>query len=199
MAVFSRYAKVLEADGTPMSVRTALQIINQQLDEYLAAEEGELDRDTRFAVAWFQQFAHNDGPFGEADVLARAKDTAVEGLVRAGILRSRAGKVRLLRRGELDGDWDPRVDARLTVWECAQQLIRRLNETGEDGAARLLRQLGSGRSEDARALAYRLYAICERKGWAEEALAYNALVVSWPEIERKAAGMEGEPEQGRLL
>jgi len=199
MAVFSRYAKVLEADGTPMGVRTALQLINQQLDEYLVAEEGDLDRDTRFAMAWFQQFGHQDGPFGDADVLARAKDTAVEGLVRAGVLHSRAGKVRLLRRGELEADWDPRSDARLTVWECTQQLIRRLNETGEDGAARLLRQLGAGRREDARALAYRLYAVCERKGWAEEALAYNALVVSWPEIERKATGLEVEPEQGRLI
>jgi putative DNA methylase len=199
MAVFSRYAKVLEADGTPMGVRTALQIINQELDEYLSAEEGDLDRETRFALAWFQQFGNGDGAFGEADVLARAKDTAVEAMVRAGILHSRAGKVRLLRRGELDEDWDPRVDARLTVWECAQQLIRRLNETGEAGAARLLKQLGGGRGEDARALAYRLYAICERKKWADEALAYNALVVSWPEIEKKAAGMEGQVEQGRLL
>ena len=199
MSVFSRYPKVLEADGTPMSVRTALQIINQELDEYLTAEEGDLDRETRFALAWFQQFGHVEGAFGEADVLARAKDTAVEGMVRAGILHSRAGKVRLLRRGELEEDWDPRIDARLTVWECTQQLIRRLNETGEAGAARLLKQLGGGRGEDARALAYRLYAICERKKWADEALAYNTLVVSWPEIEKKAAGMEGEVEQGRLL
>jgi adenine-specific DNA methylase/very-short-patch-repair endonuclease len=199
MAVFSRYAKVLEADGTPMGVRTALQIINQELDEYLTAEEGDLDRETRFALAWYQQFGHGEGAFGEADVLARAKDTAVETMVRAGILYSRAGKVRLLRRGELEEDWDPRIDARLTVWECTQQLIRRLNETGEAGAARLLKQLGGGRGEDARALAYRLYAICERKKWADEALSYNALVVSWPEIEKKAAGMEGEVEQGRLL
>jgi putative DNA methylase len=199
MSVFSRYAKVLEADGTPMSVRTALQIINQALDEYLTSEEGDLDRETRFALAWFQQFGNGDGPFGEADVLARAKDTAVEAMARAGMLHSRAGKVRLLRRGELEEDWDPRVDARLTVWESTQQLIRRLNEMGEVGAARLLKQLGGGRGEDARALAYRLYAICERKKWADEALAYNALVVSWPEIERKAAGMEGEVEQGRLL
>jgi putative DNA methylase len=140
-----------------------------------------------------------EGAFGEADVLARAKDTAVEAMVRAGILHSRAGKVRLLRRGELEENWDPRIGARLTVWECTQQLIRRLNETGEGGAARLLKQLGAGRGEDARALAYRLYAICERKKWADEALAFNALVVSWPEIERKAAGMEGEVEQGRLL
>jgi len=134
-----------------------------------------------------------------ADVLARAKDTSVAGMVQAGVLYSKAGKVRLLRREELAKDWDPRFDARLTVWECAQQLIRRLNEKGEDGAAVLVKQMGGGRSEDARALAYRLYAICERKKWADEALAYNALVVSWPEIEKKAARMEGEAEQGKLL
>jgi putative DNA methylase len=199
MAVFSRYAKVMEADGATMSVRIALQIINQELDEYLTQEEGALDRETRFALAWFQQFSHDEGAFGDADVLARAKDTAVEAMVRAGILHSRAGKVRLLRHGELEEDWDPRIDARLTVWECTQQLIRRLNDTGEAGAARLLKQLGGGRGEEARALAYRLYAICERKKWSDEALAYNALAVSWPEIEKKTAGIEGEVEQGRLL
>ncbi len=198
MAVYSRYAKVLEADGTPMGVRTALQIINQQLDEYLAALEGEFDRDTRFALAWFEQYGHDEASFGEADVLARAKDTAVAGIVQAGILHSRAGKVRLLRREEYPLDWDPRTDARLTVWECTQQLIRRLNDKGEPGAAALMKQLGAGRSEDARALAYRLFAICERKAWADEALAYNGLVVSWPEIEKLAVQRE-EGEQGRLL
>lgn len=199
MAVFSRYAKVLEADGQAMPVRTALQLINQHLDEYLTAEDSELDKDTRFALAWFQQFGHDAGPFGDADVLARAKDTSVAGMVQAGVLHSKAGKVRLLRRDELAEDWDPRVDARLTVWECAQQLIRRLNEKGEEGTAALARQMGGGRSEDARALAYRLYAICERKKWADEALAYNALVVSWPEIEKKAAQIEGQAEQSKLL
>jgi putative DNA methylase len=199
MAVFSRYAKVMEADGQAMPVRTALQLINQHLDEYLTAEDSELDKDTRFALAWFQQFGHDEGPFGDADVLARAKDTSVAGMVQAGVLHSRAGKVRLLRRNEFAKDWDPRTDARLTVWECAQNLIRRLNEKGEDGAAALVKQMGGGRSEDARALAYRLYAICERKKWADEALAYNALVVSWPEIEKKATQMESEEEQGRLL
>jgi len=193
MAIFSRYAKVLEADGNPMSVRTALQIINQELDAYLAAQEGEMDRDTRFCLAWFEQYGMNEGLFGEADVLARAKNTAVQGLVEAGVIHSRAGKVRLLRREEYPGDWNPLTDARVVVWECAQHLIQRLNTGGEEAAARLVNQLGGGRSEEARALAYRLYSICERKKWADEALAYNTLVVSWPAIQDKAAQLSVVP------
>jgi putative DNA methylase len=196
MAVFSRYAKVVEADGQPMSVRSALGLINQALDEILAEQEGDFDADTRFAVAWFEQRGVEEGPFGEADVLARAKNTSVEGMERAGILVSRAGKVRLVRRDELDPAWDPATDHRLTVWEVAQHLIRRLDEQGEAGAAELLRRVG-GLGEAARELAYRLYAICERKGWAQEALGYNALVASWPEIARAAS--EAAPAQATLL
>jgi putative DNA methylase len=188
MAIFSRYAKVLEADGKPMSVRTALQIINQELDAYLAAQEGELDRDTRFCLSWFEQYGMNEGPFGDADVMARAKGTAVDGLVKAGVVHSKAGKVRLRTRAEYPEQWHPDLDRRVTVWECTQHLIRRLHaDTGGIGAAaRLVNQLGS-RSEDARALAYRLYSICERKKWADEALAYNTLVVEWPAIQDQAA------------
>jgi putative DNA methylase len=199
MAIFSRYSKVLEADGSPMHVRAALQLINQELDTYLVEQEGDFDTDTRFCVAWFEQRGMEEGPFGEADVLARAKNTAVDGLVRAGVLEARAGKVRLLRRDEYPVDWNPLQDTRLTVWECAQHLIRALERSGEEGAAKLAARLGGGRSEEARALAYRLYAICERKGWAQDALAYNTLVAAWGDVQAKAAGVEGRPEQGKLL
>ena len=200
MAIFSRYAKVLEADGDAMRVRTALQLINEELDLYLAEQEGDFDGDTRFCIAWFEQHGLQEGPFGEADVLARAKNTAVDGLVRAGVLEARAGKVRLLRREEYPDDWNPVHDSRLTVWECAQHLIRALEQGGEDAAARLAQRLGGGRSEEARALAYRLYAICERKGWSQEALAYNALVAAWGDVQAKtASGPLGRPEQDRLL
>ncbi len=199
MAIFSRYAKVLEADGQPMPVRTALQIINQELDAYLAAQEGELDRDTRFCLAWFEQYGMSEGKFGDADVMARAKNTAVQGLVEAGVVHAKAGKVRLLKRSEYPEQWDPNSDSRVTVWECTQHLIQRLNTGGEEAAARLINQLGS-RSEEARALAYRLYSICERKKWADEALAYNTLVVEWPAIQEKAAQFRVMPtEQANLF
>jgi len=198
MAVFSRYSKVIEADGSPMRVRTALQLINQELDAYFAEQEGELDPDTRFCIAWFEQRGMDEGPFGEADVLARAKVTSVDGLVRAGILEARAGKVRLLGRDEYAEDWNPAEDQRLTVWECAQHLIRALKKGGEEAAALLSNQLGGGRSEEARALAYRLYAICERKGWSQEALAYNMLVASWSDVQTKTSGLTAIGEQGTL-
>lgn len=191
MAVFSRYSKVIEADGSRMSVRTALQIINQELDTFFATQEGDLDADTRFCLTWFEQHSMDEASFGEADVLARAKNTSVQGLVEAGVLHSKAGKVRILPRSEYSDDWDPAADKRLTVWECAQHLIRRL-ERGEADAAQLTKRLGTGRSEDARALAYRLYSICERKKWSHEALAYNSLVVAWPEILKLARDMKSE-------
>lgn len=187
MAVFSRYSKVLEADGSAMSVRTALGLINQALDEILAEQEGEFDSDTRWAIAWFEQSCMKAGAFGVAEVLSKAKDTSVAGLVEAGVLESKAGKVRLLRRDELPADWDPVADKRPTVWEMTQHLIRSL-EKGEAEAAELAQKLG-GNAEVARDLAYRLYLVCERKKWAQEALAYNALVVAWPQIVQLAAGV----------
>lgn len=199
MAIFSRYAKVVEANGEPMTVRTALGLINQSLDEILAEQDGDFDGDTRFAVAWFEQRGTAEGPYGEADVLARAKNTAVRGLEEAGILVSSAGKVRLLQREELDPDWDPAADRRLTVWETTHHLVKRLlaEDGGEDDAAELLRRL-AGFGEVARELAYRLYAISERKGWVQEALGYNALVVAWPELARRAAEQPAEPAQQAL-
>lgn len=197
MAVFSRYSAVLEADGKPMSVRTALGLINQALDEYLAEQEGEYDGDTRWALAWYEQFGHNEAAFGVAETLSKAKNTSVNGLVEAGILEARAGKVRLLKRDELDTDWDPTQDKRLTAWEACQHLIYALENSGEEAAASLLAKLGST-AEPARDLAYRLYTVCERKGWAQDALGYNMLVVAWPRLKELSA-RKVEPGQGKLM
>jgi putative DNA methylase len=186
MAVYSRYAAVLEADGSPMRVRAALAMINQTLDEYLSEQEGEYDSDTRWALAWFEQFGHNEAAYGSAETLSTAKNTSVHGLEEAGILVSRAGKVRLLKRDELDSGWNPDADKRLTVWEAAQHLIQTLDKNGEQAAGTLLTQLG-GLSETIRDLGYRLYTICERKGWTQDALAYNMLVVAWPRLKELAS------------
>ncbi len=201
MAVYTRYAKVLDAEGKPISVRAALALINQTLDEALAEQEGDFDADTRWALAWFEQSGFAEGEFGVADVLARAKNTSVQGLVEAGILKSSRGRVRLLAPAELPADWDPATDPRLTAWEVVHQLIRVLEAGGEGAAAALVAKLGS-KAETARELCYRLYTICERKKRPAEALSYNALVQSWPEIVR-LAGQSGadmlEPAQATLL
>lgn len=199
MAVFSSYAKVLEPDGSPMTVRTALGLIIQVLDEVLHEQESEYDQDTRWAVAWFESFGTSPGEFGRAETLSKAKDTSVKGLEEAGILEAKGGKVRLLSREELPADWDPTRDKRLTVWEVTQYLIRVLDTQGEQGAAELLRRVGLGYGEIARDLAYRLYTICERKKWAQEALAYNSLVVAWPELVRLASRAPTAPSQESLL
>jgi putative DNA methylase len=186
MAIYSRYSKVVEANGSSMTVRTALRIINQELDTFLAEQEGDIDSDTRFAVDWFQQFGFNEGEVGQADVLARAKNTSVEAMQRAKIVESGRGKVRLLYHKELDPGWEPSEEGRLTVWETVSRLIARLNHCGESGAAALLIQLPGDLAAQARELAYRLYNICERKGWANHAFYYNALVISWPAIQDEA-------------
>ena len=185
MGVFSRYKKVLETDGSPMRVRTALGLINQGLDEVLSELESEFDPDTRWALAWFEQHQFDEGLYGEAEVLATAKALSISHLSEAGILHSRAGKVRLLRREELPEDWDPSSVERLTVWEVTQHLIRSLDQTGEKETANLKAKIG-GMAEIARDLAYRLYTLCERKGWAEEAGYYNSLVVAWPSMASEA-------------
>lgn len=186
MVVFSRYSKVIEANGVAMGVRTALQLINQALDEVLTEQEGEFDADTRWAITWFEQFGAGEGLYGVAETLSKAKNTSVAGLVEAGLLVAKGGKVRLLRRDELPTDWNPSTDKRLTVWETAQHLIRALERDGENGAASILAKLGE-RGQIARDLAYRLYTLCERKGWAEEALAYNSLVIAWQGIGQLAS------------
>ena len=185
MAVFSRYEKVLETDGSPMRVRTALALINQGLDEVLSELESEFDPDTRWALAWFEQHQFDEGLYGEAEVLATAKALSISHLAEAGLLHSRAGKVRLLRRDELPEDWDPSTINRLTVWAVTQHLIRRLDQKGEKETANLKAKIG-GMAEIARDLAYRLYTLCERKGWAEEAGYYNSLVVAWPSMASEA-------------
>ena len=185
MEIFSRYAKVLEADGTPMPVRTALTLINEALEEALSQEETEFDGDTRWALTWYEQFGHDRGPFGDAETLAKAKNTSVEGVVRAGVAESQAGKVRLLARERADDDWDPTKDSRLTVWKVTQQLAARL-EDGEAHAADLLRVVGGGVGDRARRLAYLLYQIADRKGRSEDAVAYNGLVQTWHDIARLA-------------
>jgi len=199
MAVYTRYAKVLDAEGKPLSVREALALINQTLDEALAEQEGDFDADSRWALAWFEQSGFAEGEFGVADVLARAKNTSVQGLVDAGVLASTRGKVRLLKPEELPADWDPATDPRLTAWEVVHQLIRVLGSGGESAAATLVAKLGA-KAETARELAYRLYTICERKKRAAEALAYNGLVQSFPEIVRLAReGGKPKAEQGALF
>lgn len=196
IAIFSRYARVVEADGSSMTVRTALALINEVLAEILSGEESEFDADTRFAVTWFEQFGHAPGPFGDADLLARAKDTTVAGVADAGVVVSRDGKVRLVERTELPDAWDPAADSRLTIWETTQQLIRAL-DSSETEAAALLTRLGEGLGERSRQLAYLLYGICDRKKWADEAGAYNMLVTAWPELSRLAAvGPEAERQGG---
>lgn len=195
MAVFSMYTKVVEADGSAMRVRTALGLINQVLDEVLTEQDSEYDQPTRWAIAWFEQYGTGGGPFGDAETLSKAKDTAVDALAESGILESGGGKVRLFKTDELDSDWDPAANQRLTIWEVTHHMVRLLNKGGEGRAADLLRKVGSI-GEAARDLAYRLYMLCDRKGWGKEALGYNALVVSWPEITRLASSRPGEAQLG---
>jgi len=197
MAVFSRYSKVIEADGSPMTVRTALQEINYFLEDYLAQQEGDLDVESQFCIAWFQQYGAKEGAYGEADVLARAKNISAEGLARLGLVGAVRGKVRLTLREDYEDGWDPGTQSRLTAWEACQRLVWSLIENGEQETGRLARRLG-GKAEEARQLAYRLYGIADRKGWAQEASGYNALVASWPEIQ-KAAAAAAEETQGRMV
>ena len=184
MAVFSRFAKVIEPDGSAMRVRTALGLINQMLDQVLSEQESAFDAETRWAIHWFSQFFSDEGPYGTAEQLAVSMNVAVSAIVEAGILASGGGKVRLLGRDELPDDWDPTRDLRTPVWEATQHLVKRLESEGEQAASRLLRRLG-GLGDSAQLLAYRLYTVCET---TRPALAgpYNALVASWPEIQRLA-------------
>lgn len=196
MAIFSQYDKVLEADGTSMTVRTALALINEVLAEALSDQEGEIDEDSRWAIAWYEQYCFGEGPYGVAETLSTAKNTSISGMVEAGILKAKSGKVALLSRAELDNAWNPAKDKRLTIWEAMQHLIRVLENDGEDAAARLLNKIVTI-AEPIKELAYRLYQSCERKGWADEARSYNGLVLSWPELQRLASRIQ-EPSQTAL-
>ena len=194
MAVFSKYKAVLEADGSPMSVKTALRIINR-----FFGEDDDFDNDTMFCLDWFAANGWAAGKFGEADVLARAKGTSAAGLAQAGVAESGGGEVRLLRWQEMPDGWDPVHDARKPVWESLHQLIRHLNLHGEGAAGALLARCGT-QTGAIRALAYRLYTLCERKGWADDARAYNELVVAWSDIEQASLQASvPQPEQGSLL
>ncbi len=191
MAVFSKYSAVLEANGEPMSVQTALQLINR----FLA--EDDFDRDTQFCLHWFEQNGWQEGSFGDADTLARAKGTSVDGAKDAGVIKSGASKVRLLKWSEYPSDWDPKTDTRNPVWETLHHLIRALKRDGEPAAGALLAAV-RGQGESVRQLAYRLYTLCERQGWAEDARAYNELITSWTAIE-SAAGAVPPATQGNLF
>ena len=190
MGIFSRCEAVLEADDSPMTVKTALQLINRELDEYLGGIQGEFDAETRFAITWFEQNGLAAGDYGTANSIAMARGIAVDGVKHAGIVESTAGKVRILKRAEIDADWDPAVDAHLTVWECCQHLIRELEEGGEQAAALLLRKIGPAHADAAKDLAYCLYDICANKRRnAGEAASYNGLIAVWSELTRQAAAI----------
>ena len=192
MAVFSKYAAVLEADGKPMSVRTALQLINRFFGE------DDFDHDTQFCLHWFEQHGWNESVFGEADTLARAKGTSVDGVKEAGVIQSGGGKVRLLKWSEYPTDWDPRTDKRTPIWEALHQLIRAFRQGGDSASGALLAALG-GKAEAVRQLAYRLYTLCERLGQAEDARAYNELITSWTGIESAAATAPQTAKQGEMF
>lgn len=177
MAIFSKYAAVLEADGKPMTVHDALVLINRTITE--GADD--FDADTQFALSWFDEQGWSEGEYGKADVLARAKGTSVAGVAYAGVLETGAGKVRLLKWSQYPDDWSLERDNRTPVWEALHQLIRILNQQGESAAGSLIAKMPE-RSEAIRQLAYRLYTLCERKGWAEDARAYNELIGAWPAI-----------------
>ncbi len=189
MAIYTRYAKALDSAGGAVSVREALALINQTLDETLAEQEGDFDAGTRWALAWFEQSGFAQGEFGVAETLSKAKNTSVSGMVEAGILEASAGRVRLLRPSELPGDWDPERKRGFTTWEAAHHLVRVLDQ-GEAVAAKMMAKLGAG-AGTARELAYRLYRICDQKNRSQEAQSYNALVQSWPEIARLAQQVAG--------
>jgi putative DNA methylase len=176
MAIFSKYTAVLEANGNPMTVHEALLLINKML-----TEGDDFDADTRFCLSWFDEQGWNAGEFGKANVLAQAKGISVQGVTEAGVVEAGGGSVRLLKPGEYLADWSPANDNRIPIWEALHYLIGALQNAGESGAGALLAQM-SDKSEAIRQLAYRLYSLCERKGWAEDARAYNELMTAWPAI-----------------
>jgi putative DNA methylase len=201
MAIYSRYARILESSGSSMTVRMALSLINQTLTEVLSELEDEFDPVTRWAIPWFEQHGFGEGEFGEAELLSKAKVTSVAGLQQVGLVHSKGGRVRLLRPDELQANWDPATDKRLTIWEMTHHLLRVYfyEKAGDVATAELLSKLGRN-SDMARDLAYRLFHICEKKKRSQEAQAYNALVLGWPEIARLAReGVRSRPPQPQLF
>ena len=198
MSIFTRYARVLDSGGSAMSVREALALINETLDETLAEQEGDFDADTRWALAWFEESGFGEGEYGMAETLSTAKNTSVAGMVEAGILRSGAGKVRLLAPAELPQDWDPKRDSRRTVWETTHHLVRVHEQGGDTAAADIMANMGAY-AEPARDLAYRLYRICDKRNRPQEALGYNALVRSWGEISGLATQAQQAPTEPNMF
>lgn len=202
MAVYSRYAKVVEPDGSDLTVRTALTLINAALDEVLSEQEGDFDTDTRFCLRWFRQFGWDDQVYGRADELSRATNTSVDGLERAGVFWSRGGKARLLKPAELSHAWDPASDVRISVWEVVLRLAKALSTSGADEAARLMAAAGQRIDLDpAKELAYLLFSICERRGWTQTALLFNGLGTSWSDLSavaRTGGALTPPPVQDEL-
>lgn len=181
MGIFSQYQAVLNQDGSPMSVHDALILINREITDYLNPDSGNFDNDTLFCSSWFDQCGWSAGSFGEAQVLAQAKGTTVDGVKKSGVIESGGGKVRLMKWEEYPGDWDPKTDYRMPVWEACHHLIRALNQQGQTESGQLLARMPE-KGEQIRQLAYHLYTLCERKKWADEARAYNELITSWHSI-----------------
>lgn len=197
MAVYSRYSQILEADGKPMGVRAALQIINQELDAFFSEQEGELDRESQFCVALYTQYSYNNIPFGDADVLARAKNTSTAKLADEYVLSSQKGIVRLLTREEIPDTIDPMEEI---IWKLAQQLTKKMESGGIEACAKEIAPMLGSNLENAKSLVYRLFAIADKKGWTQEAFAYNSLIISWPDIQRRAAELEQrKPAQSKLF
>ena len=190
MSIFSKYSKVLESDGSSMTVRSALQAINQEIETYFNEQDGELDSMSQFCVALYTQHAFNDMKYGDANTLAVAKNISIATLEERGVLYAQKGVVRLLDRAEIPGY---KSGGERIMWLLTQQLTRAMETGGVKSCAEIVSQFFGSTGEQAKALAYRLFTIAEKKGWAQEAYAYNALVVSWPEIQAMAAELASAP------
>ena len=191
MGVFTAAAAVLEPDDAPMTVRTAIALINQVRDEISGEEATSYDADTLFCIDWFDAFSFDQGDSGDAITMAQAYDIGIDDLIAAGVFTAEDGRARLLQRDELEEDWDPSEDNRLTDWECAQHLVRVLEspDGGIEAAAVLYSKMDSERGDSALRLAYRIYDICERKDRAQEAQTWNMLAQEWPALEAAAAAL----------
>ncbi|WP_420438282.1 hypothetical protein [Candidatus Palauibacter sp.] len=194
MGIFTAASNVLEPDDTPMTVRAAIALINQVRAEISGEETTGYDRETQFCIDWFDEFGMDESTSGAAIGMAQAYDIGLDDLQKSGVVSAQAGKTRLLRRDELQSDWSPRADKRLTDWECVQHLARVMEspDGGMDAAARLYSEMGSERGEAARMLAYRLYDICERRDRAKEAQVWNMLAQEWPALDAALIRVEDE-------
>ncbi|MEJ7786869.1 MAG: DUF1156 domain-containing protein [Solirubrobacteraceae bacterium] len=195
MAVFSRYTRVIENDGSTMSVRSALERINEILDQVLNEQEGDFDSATRFAIAWYRQHGYATGKFGVADDLARARNTAVETMVRDGILTSAAGNVTLLSPAKMPEDYDVLTDDRVGAWEVLHHLIAILERDGLPVAGSFLaraqeRPDGAIDVELVKELAFLVFSIAEKNGWTRDALAFNTVATAWPDVVQAARSVK---------